>query len=410
MKYGCIGEKLAHSFSGTIHRMIADYPYELCELSRDELGAFMQKRDFLALNVTIPYKESVIPYLDGISEAAKEVVAVNTVVNRDGELFGYNTDVVGLTRLIKKSGIQICGKTVLILGTGGTSRTAYAVAKELGAKNIYKAGRSAKDGAISYDAAYSMADTVDVIINTTPCGMYPNIQNKAIDLAPFSGLSGVIDVVYNPLKTELLLQAEKLNIPCAGGLYMLVSQAVAASEIFTESHYKENLADDIYAEILKEKRNIVLIGMPSSGKSTVGRILAKKLSKSFYDTDDETEKMTGKSPKELIEAYGEPQFRKAESEAILSLCTKTGAVIATGGGAVCTEENIKNLKRNGIIVFLDMKEKDLAASKDRPLSDSAEKLAALYKERLPEYIAAADIRTDASRDAELTAERVIKAL
>jgi shikimate dehydrogenase len=273
MRYGLLGEVLGHSFSKSIHNTLGDYPYDLIEVKKDELDAFMRAKDFAGLNVTIPYKESVIPYLDHIDEAAKAIGAVNTIVNRDGKLYGYNTDFYGMARLIYHAKISLAGMKVIILGTGGTSKTAMAVAKSLGAREILIVSRSCGEDVITYEELYESHTDADVLINTTPVGMFPNSDNFPVEIGRFSSLVGVIDAVYNPLRTPLIVEAKKRKIKAEGGLYMLVAQAVRASEIFLNTQYDERTVDKLWRRMIREKENIVLIGMPASGKSTVGRIL-----------------------------------------------------------------------------------------------------------------------------------------
>ena len=277
MKYGLIGEKLGHSFSKIIHERLGDYEYELREIAPDELNGFMQQRDFLGINVTMPYKADVIPYLDWIDDVAKEIGAVNTIVNRDGKLYGYNTDFYGMTKLFAHAGIDARGKKAIIFGTGGTSKTAAAVLKSLGAGEILKVSRSSKQDSITYDELRKSHLDAEIVVNASPVGMYPNIRCMPIDIYEFSNLSGVIDAVYNPLRTLTVLCGKDNGAVAAGGLYMLVSQAVRASELFLNRSFADGVIDEIYNEILKKKENIVLIGMPASGKSTVGKILAKRL-------------------------------------------------------------------------------------------------------------------------------------
>lgn len=398
MKYGLIGEKLSHSFSPEIHKKIGNYPYELKELSRNELDSFMTEKDFCGINVTIPYKKDVIPFLDVISDEAKSIGAVNTVVNKNGVLYGYNTDFEGLKALILRitDGKILNGK-VLILGTGGASLTAAAVAKALCADEIITVSRSEKEGYITYEQALSLHSDASFIINCTPSGMYPNDFEAPIDLSAFPSLKGVADAVYNPIRTPFIRQAKALSIPCEGGLYMLVCQAVFAYGHFFECEIKSELVDKIYAEILSEKENIVLVGMPSCGKTSIGRALSVTLRRPFYDTDDEIEKEAEMSASEIFIRYGEPHFRYLESKVIKKLSSGiTGAIIATGGGAVLRHENVDLLKANGRLVFLDRSLDNLTPTHDRPLSSDAEALTRRYKERYPIYQDVCDDSVDAN--------------
>ena len=389
-RYGCIGRKLTHSFSKEIHARLADYVYDLIELSEEEISPFFEKKDFAAINVTIPYKQTVIPYLDETSPVAQRIGAVNTIVNRDGRLYGYNTDYHGMKALIEKAGINIKGKKVLILGTGGTSKTANIVAADMGAAEILTVSRKASDHHITYEEAVREHANAQVIINTTPSGMYPDCGSKPIDVSVFDSLEGVIDAVYNPISTNLILDARKKGAKAEGGLYMLVMQAVVAVEKFLGVSIPKEKADGVFASTLASKENIVLTGMPGSGKSTVGRCLNTE-GLAFIDTDAEIEKRCGCTIKELIRTKGERYFRDLESEVIRDVSSSCCRIISTGGGAVLREENIRSLKRNGKIFYLDAALQRLRATSDRPLSDTDEKLAALYAERLGVYQATADV-------------------
>ena len=330
MQYGLIGEKLSHSFSKEIHESIANYKYELCEIARDDLANFLQKREFSAIIVTMPYKKEVIPYLDEVSTAAKELQAVNCIVNKNGKLYGYNTDYFGMRNTILRSNIDISSKKVLILGTGGTSRTSSLVCKDLGAGEIILVSRDEKEGALTYNEAYSKHTDAEIIINATPVGMYPNSYTSPLDLSKFSKLEAVFDAVYNPIRTQLVLEAKKQGIHAEGGLYMLVSQAVHAIELFIDTKIEENKTDEVYNKILKQKENIVLIGMPSSGKTTVGKIIADDLSREFYDLDDEIEKHIGCTIAEFFKNHNEKEFRDIETEITKEISKKNGIIISTG--------------------------------------------------------------------------------
>lgn len=410
MEYGCIGKKLGHSFSKDIHALLADYKYELAEIPEDSLSDFMKKADFKAINVTIPYKEKVIPFLSYISPEAEAIGAVNTIVNNGGRLSGYNTDFAGMRSLILKTGIDPDGKTALILGTGGTSRTAAAVLKSLGAKEIKRVSRSGKDGALTYDEAYENYPGAEIIVNTTPAGMFPDTEGVSVDIERFPHLTGVIDAVYNPLRTNLILSAKKRGIKASGGLYMLVAQAFYAYRYFTGDEGDGRVINKIYKKILSEKENIVLTGMPGSGKTTLGKIIAKKTGKAFYDTDDEIKNMFSSSPEEIIASEGEADFREKETAAVKKLSGLTGAVIATGGGAVLKEENITALKRNGKVVFIDRPIEFIKPTADRPLSCDMEKLSARYSERYPIYLGTADIKIVPGIDRKRNAEKIIRSV
>jgi len=389
-RYGCIGRKLTHSFSKEIHARLADYAYDLIELSEEEIRPFLEKKDFAAINVTIPYKQTVIPYLDEVSPVAQRIGAVNTIVNRDGRLYGYNTDYHGMKALIEKAGIDIEGKKVLILGTGGTSKTANVVAADMGAAKILTVSRKASEHHITYEAAVSRHADAQVIINTTPSGMYPDCGSKPIDISAFDALEGVIDAVYNPISTNLILDARKKGAKAEGGLYMLVMQAVVAVEKFLGVSIEKGKADAVFASVLASKENIVLTGMPGSGKSTVGKWMHIE-GFEFIDTDAEIEKRCGCTIKELICTKGEQYFRDLESEVIRDISSACCRIISTGGGAVLRKENIRCLKQNGKIYFINAELQRLRATSDRPLSDTDEKLAALYAKRLGVYQATADV-------------------
>ena len=389
MDYGLIGEKLGHSFSKEIHEQLGGYAYELREVARDELDAFMKARAFTGINVTIPYKQQVIPYLDQIDESAKKIGAVNTIVNRDGKLYGYNTDYFGLKELIQ-SRFDLSGKKVLILGSGGTSKTALAVCRDLGAKEIKRVSRSAEDAdTVSYTQAVKETDT-QFLINTTPCGMYPDIDARAIDLSAFPKLSGVIDVIYNPLRTRLMIQAMQLGIPCVGGLMMLVFQAAAAMSYFTGQEADDDSVREVYASIRAQRENIVLIGMPGAGKSTVGKLLAKKLGMDYVDTDEMIVEREGRAITDIFAADGENAFRRMEAEVAKELACRNHTVIATGGGFILNPECEKAMKAYGRVIFLDRNPETIRPTDDRPLADEAAKIRKLYEERLPRYQRIAD--------------------
>ena len=410
MEYGLIGERLGHSFSADIHKKIGNYDYRLRELSPDEVAQFLAEGDFKAINVTIPYKTAVIPHLSYLSPEAEAIGAVNTVVNRDGRLYGYNTDFFGLQRLVLRvtGGKSLSGK-VLILGTGGTSRTAAAVVKALGA-NAITVSRTAKNGAISYDEALTIHTDADFLINTTPVGMYPNAEGMAIDPAAFPYLMGVVDAVYNPLRTPFVRRAKALGIPAEGGLYMLVAQAVAAYGYFFDTEPKTDLIDRIYGDMMAEKENVVLIGMPASGKSSVGKAVAETLGRSFYDSDEEIVKEAGMPIPAYFAAYGEAAFRDLESRVIARLSVQvTGAVIATGGGAVLRQENVDRLKGNGRLFWLDRSLEHLMPTADRPLSSDREALARRYEERYPLYRAACDARIGGNGGVDEVAHAILRA-
>ena len=409
MQYGLVGEKLGHSFSAVIHEMLKSNPYTLCELAPQEVDVFFKAKDFCAVNVTIPYKTTVIPYLAHISEQAKEIGAVNTVVNREGELWGYNTDFFGLQSLLEHAGITLAGKKIAILGTGGTSRTAASVAKFLGAREILTVSRTAKEGCITYADLTAVHTDIEVIINTTPVGMYPNADASPVDLSAFSKLDGVIDAIYNPLRTQLILEAQKRGIKAEGGLYMLVAQAVRASELFLNCTYEPDTAERIYQTLLHQTENIVLTGMPGAGKSTVSKRLAKDLNRPFFDLDEEIVRVAKRPISDIFATEGETAFRDLETRVLReALSNQKGIVLATGGGAILRDENIDLLRRNGRIYFIDRPLSALLPTPDRPLASSAEAIQKRYEERYDHYCACADCRIDADAPVVDVAYRIRK--
>ncbi len=408
MTCGLIGRRLGHSYSPQIHRALADYDYKLWELEPEELETFFRRRDFIGVNVTIPYKQAVIPLLDGLSETARAIGAVNTVVCRGGKLCGDNTDFAGMAALIRRIGLSLEGKKVLILGTGGTSKTAMAVARSLGAAEVYRLSRSGRDGALTYEEAARLHADADVLINTTPGGMYPAVEGCPVALDAFPNLSGVVDAVYNPLRTNLVLQARSRGIPAEGGLYMLAAQAAYASALFRGCETSQHDIDLAYQTVRREMENIVLIGMPSSGKSTVGRALAERLGKRFADSDALVTERIGMPIADYFAQRGETAFRDREQEAVAALAALGGQVIATGGGAILRPENVTALRRSGRLVFLDRSPEKLIATADRPLASDRESLRRRYEERYDLYCAAADLRVDGDGTVEETAQRIEK--
>ena len=408
MTCGLIGRRLGHSYSPQIHRALADYDYKLWELEPEELETFFRRQDFTGVNVTIPYKQAVIPLLDELSETARAIGAVNTVVRRGGKLYGDNTDFAGMAALIHRIMLSLEGKKVLILGTGGTSKTAVAVARSLGAAEVYRLSRSGRDGALTYEDAARLHADADVLINTTPGGMYPAVEGCPGALDAFPNLSGVVDAVYNPLRTNLVLQARSRGIPAEGGLYMLAAQATYASALFRGCETSQRDIDLAYQTVRREMENIVLIGMPSSGKSTVGRALAERLGKRFADSDALVTERIGMPIADYFAQRGETAFREREQEAVADLAATGGQVIATGGGAILRPENVTALRRSGRLVFLDRSPEKLIATADRPLASDREALRRRYEERYDLYCAAADLHIDGDGTAEETAQRIEK--
>lgn len=408
MQYGLIGEHLGHSFSKDIHNRIGDYEFELKELEPAALEGFITSKDYKGINVTIPYKQDVIPLLDHVADAALSIGAVNAIVNRDGVLTGYNTDYMGMKSMIEYYGISLSGKKVLILGTGGTSKTATAVAGDMGASVIIKVSRSGKGGAITYEEAYEIHKDADCIINTTPSGMYPNIDNVPIDLDRFDKLTGVVDAIYNPLNTKLVRDAKNKGIRACGGLFMLVAQAVKAAELFMDTTYPDELMESIFRYMESKKGNIVLVGMPGSGKSSVGNMLSDRLGIPFIDTDALIVEKAGMEITDIFAKYGEVYFRDLESEVIKELTPDTGVIISTGGGAVLRDKNVYELKANGRLFLLDRPIEKLIPTDDRPLANDRDKIVKLYEERKPIYEACCDEIIDASAELNEVTEEILR--
>lgn len=406
MEYGCIGEKLGHSFSKEIHNALAEYEYTLKELGREELPEFFKNKDFKAINVTIPYKQDVIKYLDWISDEAKSINAVNTIVNKDGRLYGYNTDFYGLKALIDRENVSLKGKKVVILGSGGTSNTAFALSVYLEALSVFKVSRSKKDGYITYDELYEKHNDCEIIINTTPCGMFPKTGVSAVDLDKLPKVEAVFDAVYNPLKPKLILDAKAKNITATGGLYMLVSQAAYAVEKFIDAPVDNNKVEEIFKNLYKQKMNIALIGMPASGKTSVGKVLSQELGKAFVDSDEEIVKAENKSIPEIFAESGEACFRGIEKNIIKEISMLNSQIISTGGGAILNPENIESLKANSRVYFLDRPLDMLITTSDRPLSSNRADLEKRYNERYELYKSSADVIIDGGKSVEEVAKMI----
>ena len=403
LKCGLLGEKLGHSYSPQIHSMLADYEYKLFEKSPEELEDFLKSGEFDGLNVTIPYKKSVMPYCAELSPTAAQIGSVNTIVRRsDGSLYGDNTDAFGFENLIVHNGIEVKGKKALVLGTGGASVTAQAVLKNLGASEVVVISRKGED---TYENIAKHADA-EIIANTTPVGMYPNNGKAAVDLTQFPKLSGVLDVVYNPARTALLLQAEKLCIPCAGGLYMLVSQAKRSCELFTGKSIPDSEIDRIERVLSHQMQNIVIIGMPGSGKTAVSTMLAERLGRKIFDTDTIVSEKAGMTIPEIFAAQGEAGFRKLETEATAEVGKLSGNIISTGGGVVTVADNYELLHQNGVIVWIERDTNKLARD-GRPISLSSD-LNELYAARLPLYERFADIKADNNGDINDTVNAIME--
>lgn len=400
--YGLLGEHLPHSFSPQIHLALGNHDYNLFEIAPENLEAFMKEHNFKGINVTIPYKKAVIPYLDVISPEAQKIGAVNTVTVRDGKLYGDNTDYFGFVYMLEKSGISVKDKKSVVLGGGGASATVQAVLRDFGASEVIVVDLNTEN---NYKNLYLHYDA-QIIVNTTPVGMYPNNLKSLVNLDDFKNITGVLDVVYNPLKTKLILDAEARNIPCSAGLSMLVAQAKKAHEIFFDTKIETTVCEKIENILKKQMCNIVLIGMAGCGKSTVGKVLAEKLGKELVDTDEMIENVEAMPIPEIIEKFGEVHFRNCENAAVILAGREKECVIATGGGVVTRPENYNPLKQNGIIVFIN-RDADLLPTNGRPLSQM-HGVKALYEKRMPLYRQFADIEVDGNGTIDEVADRIIK--
>lgn len=384
MRCGLLGKKLGHSYSPQIHRHLGDYTYELFEKTPEELGNFLLNGDFSGLNVTIPYKKDVIPYCDELTPRAALLGAVNTIVrNKDGKLIGHNTDYFGFQSMLERTGLVVTGKKVLVLGSGGASATASCVLREVGA-NVIIISRSGEN---NYENIANHKDAA-VIVNATPVGMFPSTGTSPVDLSMFPALEGVLDIVYNPARTQLLLDAEKRGLITENGLWMLVAQAKESAEWFTGIKINNNAIETIHAILRRQMENTILIGMPGCGKSTIGKRLAMHLNKQFYDADTEIIKRAGISIPEIFDQYGEAGFRNIETEVLRDLGKRSGLVIATGGGCVTRTENYDLLHQNGTIIWIQ-RELHALPTDGRPLS-RRDKMEAMYEVRKPLYASFCD--------------------
>lgn len=404
-KYGLLGEKLGHSYSPAIHALLGDYDYRLYECPREELDSFLTRRDFTGLNVTIPYKKAVIPYCAALSPIAEKLGSVNVLLHRpDGTLYGDNTDAYGFAGMVAHSGISVAGKRVLVLGSGGASATVCAVLEQLGAGSVTVISRSGVD---NYDNLDRHRDA-DVVVNTTPVGMYPNNGASPVDLRTFPQCSGVLDILYNPARTALLLQAEELGIPHEDGLYMLVAQAKRTAELFLNCSIDDGETLRIRNILRRGMQNIVLVGMPGCGKSTVAAALAQKLGRTAADSDAAVEAAAGKPIPQIFAQEGEAAFRTLETQALAHLGKGSAQVLATGGGCVTRQENYPLLHQNSVIFWL---RRDVSAlpKEGRPISQSRD-LFQLEQEREPMYRAFADYTVDNNGPLEDTLNQILEVM
>ena len=437
-KYYLLGEKLSHSYSAVIHSFFG-LDYSLRELPPEKLSEFVKSRKFDGLNVTMPYKKSIVPLLDEVDGIAEKTGAVNTVLNKNGKLIGYNTDYYGMKYALEAAKITLKGKDVLILGSGGAGIVAEKLAIDEGAASVKIVSRNGK---LNYENIYDREKT-QVIINATPVGTFPFADGAACDVSRFKNLEGAFDCVYNPFRSKFVLDAEKIGARACGGLTMLVAQAVYSEKIWSETTVGiadgtaektadgtfetaditaggsaetadcENKIRAVLGEVLKRETNISLVGMPGAGKTTVGRILAEKLGMGFCDTDEEIEKIAGESPEKIIEKYGEERFREIETEVAESVSSLRGVVIATGGGTILREKNVEKLRSCGVVIWLG-RDLNLLAQNNRPLSKSMP-ISRLFKQREEYYVAASDkkiendeaTKIENDEAAEKTAEKII---
>ncbi len=416
MKYGLIGEKLEHSFSKQIQSRIAeiqnikDFQYDFVELDKEQFKEFMTKKDFKGINVTLPYKKAVLPYIDVLDDSAERMGAVNTIVNRDGKLYGYNTDFGGFLYMVKAHNVHMEGKKVLLIGNGGASAAVQAVCKHEKAKDIIVVSRSANNGAISYDEMYTSHLDADIVVNTSPVGMYPNIANSPIDVSWFHKLECVLDVVYNPILTRLCFEAQEMDIKRVIGLEMLIAQAKYSFEYFEDIKFDDSIIDEIKKEMLKDRCNIVLIGMPSAGKTTIGKMLQDKLGKKFIDLDDMIIEKAGKTIPEIFQESGETGFRAIETEVAIEASKMNNMIIATGGGAIKHKVNMDFLRLNGITIYIDRDvDKLISSDPNRPLSSSKQALQQMHAERQPLYQKYAAYVADNNTNIEETVNDIVNA-
>ncbi|WP_072684909.1 MULTISPECIES: shikimate kinase [unclassified Holdemania] len=406
MRRGLIGEHLGHSYSQRIHETLGGYPYELIEVAPQDLDAWMKNKDFAALNVTIPYKKAVIPYLEELDERARRIGAVNTIVNDHGRLIGKNTDYYGCRFMLEQAGIEIQGRKVILLGNGGAAQAVQAVLEDLGAAAIVKVKRNPSPETLTYEEAYRDHSGAQVIVNTSPVGMFPAQEGIPVELDRFPQLESVADVIYNPHRTRLIVEAQKRGCRTATGLSMLTAQAAEAIEAFIGKPVAPKSILRMTAELAREKMNLVLIGMPGCGKSTIAKKMAEISGRPAVDIDQRIVERIGMPIRDFFAQQGEVRFRQIEAEILAEVTLQTGQIIATGGGIVKDWENVRRLRQSGKVYFLDRSLDQLETDPSRPLSSSREALRQLYDQRIDLYRAACDQQIENNGSADETARRL----
>jgi len=403
MQCGLLGRKLSHSYSPAIHAMLADYSYDLYEKEPEELADFLTNGSFQGLNVTIPYKKAVLPYCQELTPLAQELGSVNTLVRlADGRLLGDNTDAWGFAQMLHRVVDSCAGKKALVLGSGGASVTVQAILR-LAQAEVVVISRTGED---NYSNLERHADA-QILVNTTPVGMYPHVGESPVDLDRLPNLEAVLDLVYNPARTALMMEAEKRSIPCESGLYMLVAQAVRASELWTGSEISLRTLERVWRTVGTSMENIILVGMPGSGKTTIGAALAEALGREFVDADEVFARTHGPSGQYILD-HGEADFRREETKTLAAVCCRSGLVFATGGGAVTRRENYPHLHQNGTIVWIQ-RDLDKLPINDRPLSQK-HGVGAIYRVRKPLYKRFADVVVDNNGSINETVAQILRKL
>ncbi len=399
---GLLGEKLSHSYSPVIHAMLSDYEYGLYEVAPSELEMFVKEGCWDGLNVTIPYKKAVIPFCSELSPIAKKTGSVNTLVKRkDKTIYGDNTDAFGFESLVKRSGADIAGKKVLILGSGGACASVRSILNDMHADTVV-ISRTGSDNYGNLDRHKDAA----AIVNTTPLGMYPGNGKCPLELSKFPECRAVFDLIYNPARTALMLRAEQLGIPSFGGLYMLVAQAKRSSELFTGKKLHGEVISKIEKRLSRDMQNIVLIGMPGCGKSIIAQSLGSACRREVIDTDKLIEERVGTSTSDFIKERGEAEFRRVETQVLADVTRRSGCVISTGGGCVTVPENRDLLRQNGVIVWV-RRDISLLSRKGRPLSQNAD-LGEMYKKRRPMYESFSDVAVDNDASVSDAVKRILE--